>query len=211
MRRVGRMIVALVIIAVVAYLYRCQRFAGVSAASLLQTARTGDLLLFRNERRPWYYLAALPITHIGVVIRGPGGRPWVLEMHQVGDAPPGYDPKADGPHVYPLEARIAESLNGGRWRLFHAPYLGPEVVADTSWAFPPAYIPYNYNYIKDELRCHVLGRIPRISMEKMHCGNYAAHALQRLGIAPPEKRIDCIVPLDALKFGAYGAIQRVTK
>ncbi len=208
--RVTKMITALAIIVVILYVLRCRRFAGVSSAELLRTARTGDLVLFRNERRPWYYLAALPITHIGVVIRR-GGQPWVLEMHQVGDAPPGYDAKADGPHVYPLEARIAESLNGGRWRLFHAPYLGPEVTADTAWAFPPAYVPYNYAYIKDELRCHALGRIPRISMDTMHCGHYAAWALQRLGIAPADRRIDCIVPLDALKFGSYGKIQRVVK
>ena len=208
--RVAKMIMALVIIVTTLYALRCRRFAGVSAASLMQTARTGDLLLFRNERRPWYYLAALPVTHIGVIIRM-GGRPWVLEMHQVGDAPPGYDPKADGPHVYPLEARIAESMNDGRWHLFHAPYLGPAVTADTSWAFPPSYVPYNYNYITDELRCHALGRLPRISMATMHCGNYAAWTLQRLGIAPSEKRIDCIVPLDVLKMARYGAIQRVTK
>lgn len=181
----------------------------VSTAELLETARTGDLILFRNETRPWYYLAALPMTHIGVVIRY-GGKPFILEMHQLDDAPPGY-PNLDGPHVYPLEARIAESFNGGPWRLFHAPYKGPAPTADVAWAFPPEYIPYNYNYIKDELRCHALARIPRVSLDKMHCANYASLVLKKLGIAPPDSRIDCVVPMDVLNFARYGALQRVVR
>jgi hypothetical protein len=201
--------ILIVVAVILAVRLACGPVRRVSTAKLLETARTGDLIMFRNTTHPWYYLAALPMTHIGVVIRY-GGKPFVLEMHQFNDAPPGY-PNLDGPHIYPLEVRIAESFNGGQWRLFYAPYLGPASTADVAWAFPPEYVPYKYDFIKDELRCHALARIPRVSTEKMHCANYAAMVLKKLGVAPPDARIDCVAPMEVMQLASYGTLQRVVR
>lgn len=190
----------------------CKHVSRTPASRILETAQTGDILYFRNRRRPWHYLAVVPMTHIGVILRH-GGRPYVLEMHQFKDAPPGY-PDLDGPHVYPLEVRLKESLSGdGVWDLFYSRYRGTPVgpgVDLASWAFPPAYVPYNYSYIRDEILCHALLRIPRVNTSnKMHCANYAAWVLKKLGIVPEKARLDCVFPLDVRELAPYGPLEKI--
>lgn len=191
---------------------QCKKVARIKASTFLQTAQTGDLLYFRSRKRPWYFKAVAPMTHIGVVLRY-GDRPFVLEMHQVNDAPPGY-PNDDGPHVYPLEVRVTEALyqEGGDWDVFHSKYRGPPVAptVDLSWAFPPAYIPYNYSYIADELSCHAALKMRRVdTSQKMHCGNYAAWALKKLGILPSTTRIDCLFPLEVKNLAPYDPLLKI--
>ncbi len=200
----------LLILIIITWRASCQTLPRVSAPTLLETAQTGDLLYFRSRRRAWYYLAVVPMTHIGVILRHKG-RPYVLEMHQFNDAPPGY-PNLDGPHVYPLDVRLNEALyQDGDWDLFYSRYRGPPVLnIDLTWAFPPAYVPYNYSYIRNEITCHALLKIPRVNTsQKMHCANYAAWVVKKLGIVPPQARIDCVFPLDVRELGPYGQLEKV--
>lgn len=181
----------------------CRPVQTVSGSEILRRAKTGDVVLFRSVSRPWYYVAIAPMTHVGVVIVR-AGVPYILEMHQYKDAPPGY-PDVDGPRLYPLSVRIQEATQGkGRWTLFYAALQRRlPVNRDVSWAFPPAYIPYDYEYLRKELVCHMGGlrsRVPSVPV-KMHCGNYAAWVLRTLGISDPETRIDCLGPLDVLTNG----------
>jgi hypothetical protein len=145
------------------------------------------------------------MTHVGVIVRY-GGRPFILEQHQFGDAPPGY-PDEDGPHFYPLEVRLATK----RWALYYAKYEGPPVTTDLSWATKPVYVPYNYSYIKNEAMCHALFKIPRVNTsQKMHCGNYAAWALKKMGVLSPKVRHDCLTPLVVKSLGPYADLQKIT-
>ena len=201
--------IVLILFLIVGWVLKCQKVDTIPMSTLLQTARTGDLLYFRSRRRPWYYKAVVPMTHIGVIFRR-NGHPYVLEMHQFKDAPPGY-PDEDGPHIYPLKVRLDQSFANGPWDLFYSRYRGPPVVTDISWAFSPAYVPYNYSYIKNEVVCHTLFRIPHVNTStKMHCANYAGWVLKKLGILSPHVRIDCVFPLSVRELAAYDDLHRIT-
>jgi hypothetical protein len=190
----------------------------VSAKDVLAHATTGDVVLFRSNRRPWWYLAVVPMTHVGVVIKPPGSAtPYILEMHQLGDGPDGF-PNVDGPRVYPLEARLRDAARPNRrWELFYAPLQKPLPHAPgLEWAFPtPPYIPYDYDYVRHEAVCHFVPFRRRVDTvpEKMHCANYAASVLRRFGIADPTTPIDCITPVDVIGRGVppgtYGPVAAI--
>lgn len=209
-----------VLMALLWYIFGCRPLPTISADAVLAHAKTGDVIFFRNIHKPWYYLTAVPMTHLGVVLVPPGSStPYILEMHQFRDAPTGY-PDVDGPRVYPLEARLREATKPDRrWDLFYAPLRKPLSHAPgMQWAFPaPAYVPYDYDYIRHEAACHFVPFHGRVDVVpgKMHCANYAAMVLRRLGIADPATRIDCITPMDVTVRGVaprtYGKLLAVTQ
>jgi hypothetical protein len=43
----------------------------------------------------------------------------------------------------------------------------------------------------------------------MHCANYAAWVVKKLGIAPPKTRIDCMFPLDVRELAPYDPIEKI--
>lgn len=188
--------------------------SSVTTEHILAHAKTGDILYFRSQRRPFIYLLAVPLTHIGIIVVHEG-RKYVIEMHQKGDAPPGYNPKADGPHTYPLKSRLNEFKGPNpRWLLYWCPTLTQPREADVSWAFPPRYIPYNYDYQKQELVCRMFpwtrperGEI----MDSMHCANYAVYVLKKLGIVPATASMDCKTPPEVRNLGKFGPILKIAK
>ena len=93
-------------------------------------------------------------------------------------------------------------------------YTGKLAPQTLQWAFPPAYVPYDYEYIRKEAMCHLNPLNNRVDVsQKMHCGNYAAWVLQKLGIIPPSARLDCVTPLDVLSrvpgMNVYAPLQRI--
>ena len=201
------------------------RLPRASAAEVLRRARTGDLVYFRNFRTSGLYLWPVPLTHVGVVVVHADGTPHVVEMHQVGDAPRGYDAAADGPHTYPLASRLRDAERAdARWMLYWCPLTGPAPAAaadaDAGAAFfpDPPYVAYNYAYWQDEIACHLRSLWPvrrrrrQQEMERMHCGNYAVYVLRRLGVLPAETPLDCVLPSSIMAMsGRHGVLHRIDK
>ena len=84
--------------------------------------RSGDLLLFEwypaEESYTTFLLSCY--THVGLVYAAPNGQTYVVESHARLDRSemwPGISDQTDGPHVHPLESRVA-SYPG---RVFHVP------------------------------------------------------------------------------------------
>jgi hypothetical protein len=74
-----------------------------TAAQVLATCDTGDLLFFTNKTSTTWFKAANPITHISVIVRDASGRPLSVETHADVDGPPNY--KGDGINDRPARPR----------------------------------------------------------------------------------------------------------
>ena len=150
-------------------------------------------MLFRNNEATQAYLMVTPYTHVGVVIQTREGELGIAEMHQLHD---GLVPDQEGVQFHAMRQRLADP----RWTKFLVPLRGA-VSMDRRDAFfdslPALHeaIPYNYDYIKDGLACRLLPWKHTIA-KSMQCANFAALALQALGVARTDQRIDCLAPPD---------------
>jgi len=171
------------------------RGPAVSAREVLDTARTGDILLFRSKTAGKSLLLVNPYTHIATVVRNSSGEAYAVEIHAAGDGPTGKEP--EGVHAYPLLERVR--YNGVKTDLFlvRLNHTCAPAVSDALLDSLPLDMRYNTDYIKDEVKCHFAFTSPDITA-RMHCANFASYMLQALGIANAEQCIQCTRPIDVV-------------
>lgn len=212
------LVLAWVCIVLTVYTIPLQENVSTTPQDILDTAQTGDVLLFIATDYGLPYTAVNPYSHIAVIVRTTDGRAWTVEAHNDDSGPGNRYPR--GIAVYPLDQRAAPTAATTPYfvRLLGNECSRPAIDHPTlvervrQWNKD---IEYNKNYKVTEAMCHFLGIRPDAT-KKMHCANFASMLLRHLCIAAPTASFDCIRPIDvvstlALKPGyAYTHIANVT-
>ena len=166
-----------------------------SLAGYAAVAKSGDVLLFRNNYAPLVFDVTSPFSHVGIVIRHPTtDELFIFETHDTGDAHAiGVD--TGGVHLHPFDARL-RTYEGKLWvsRLNKPvpPAKVLEVLSDASLRD----VPFDSKVFQKQFECFLWPIKSEPTQMKMYCTQFAVHVLQRLGIVSQSAQKWCASPMD---------------
>jgi hypothetical protein len=181
-----------------------------------ESAKTGDLILFRWHSVDIFHEMISPFTHVGMVVEL-NHQKYILETHSPGDTlHMGYE--TGGVHLYPLKQRISMYKGSNFLLKLNKNYnISIDENMIVQYYSIPFYDKYRQHYTEYCLPKKICNEcISSKKLESMFCSQFIGFLLQETGILDKNVNIDCLIPNDFItiqnKNGKlYNELYKITK